>query len=248
MKKLALLIISTVVTMSTVSSPMSASAASIGELQQMVQQNGNTVIVSGKNMEEIKEKLLQSGINLDNIELGNCITIPEKPEVPEAEVPETETPKPEVPEVEVPETETPEVPEVEVPETEEGTNAESTFANEVLELVNEERTKRGLTPLTLDKKIEAAALVRAKETEVSFSHTRPNGSSFSTALEEQGVSYNGAGENIAYGQKTPKAVMEGWMNSEGHRANILNAKFTKIGVGYYQNSKGTNYWTQLFTY
>ena len=90
--------------------------------------------------------------------------------------------------------------------------------------------------------------MRAKETEVSFSHTRPNGSSFSSALKEQGVSYQGAGENIAWGQKSPEAVMQGWMNSDGHRANILNEKFTKIGVGYYQNSQGTNYWTQLFTY
>ena len=99
-----------------------------------------------------------------------------------------------------------------------------------------------------DEKVEAAALVRAKETEQSFSHTRPNGSSFSTALKEQGVSYRSSGENIAWGQKTPEDVMKAWMNSEGHRANILNARFTKIGVGYYQNARGTNYWTQLFTY
>ncbi len=63
-----------------------------------------------------------------------------------------------------------------------------------------------------------------------------------------GVSYRGAGENIAWGQKTPEQVMNGWMNSAGHRANILNEKFTSIGVGYHQNANGVNYWSQLFTY
>lgn len=90
--------------------------------------------------------------------------------------------------------------------------------------------------------------VRAVETKTLFSHTRPDGSSFSTALKEQGVSYRGAGENIAWGQKTPEQVMEGWMNSAGHRANIMNEKYTSLGVGYYQSETGVNYWTQLFTY
>lgn len=62
------------------------------------------------------------------------------------------------------------------------------------------------------------------------------------------MSHRGAGENIAWGQKTPEQVMEGWMNSAGHRANILNEKYTSIGVGYYQNAAGRNYWSQLFTY
>ena len=125
---------------------------------------------------------------------------------------------------------------------------EVSFEEQVVKLVNEERAKAGLGALTLDKQIAAAAQVRAKETEQSFSHTRPNGTSFSTALKEQGVTYRGAGENIAWGQKTPEEVMRAWMNSEGHRANILNAKYTKIGVGYYKNAQGRNYWTQLFTY
>ena len=115
-------------------------------------------------------------------------------------------------------------------------------------MVNQERTKAGLNAVTLDKSIASAALVRAKEIETSFSHTRPNGSKFSTALTEQGVTFKGAGENIAWGQKSPEAVMQAWMNSEGHRANILNKNFTKIGVGYYQNAAGRNFWTQLFTY
>lgn len=123
-----------------------------------------------------------------------------------------------------------------------------TFAEQVVALVNEERTKAGLNPLTLDKEIEAAALVRAKEIEISFAHTRPDGRSFGTALKDRGITYKGAGENIAWGQRSPQEVMNAWMNSDGHRANILNPRFTKIGVGYYQNTAGRNYWTQLFTY
>lgn len=179
--------------------------------------------------------------------------IPDTPEVPEIpEVPETpEAPeKPELPEKpEIPNRpEKPEVPETpEIPDTPESPEiSESAFAMRVIELVNEERAKAGLPALKYDATIGKAALVRAKETEVSFSHTRPNGSSFATALKEQGVSYRSAGENIAWGQRTPEQVMEGWMNSPGHRANILNKNFTKIGVGYYQNARGVAYWTQLF--
>lgn len=115
----------------------------------------------------------------------------------------------------------------------------------IVELVNEERAKAGLNPVTLDMAAATAAQVRAQEIVSSFSHTRPNGSSFATALKEQGVSYRTAGENIAWGQRSPEAVMEGWMNSSGHRANILKESFTHIGVGYYQEN-GVNYWTQLF--
>ncbi len=115
----------------------------------------------------------------------------------------------------------------------------------IVELVNEERAKAGLNPVALDAAASTAAQVRAGEIVTSFSHTRPNGSSFATALKEQGVSYRTSGENIAWGQRSPEAVMEGWMNSSGHRANILKESFTHIGVGYYQEN-GVNYWTQLF--
>ena len=95
--------------------------------------------------------------------------------------------------------------------------------------------------------VTKAAQVRAVEGQTLLSLTRPNGTSFATALKEAGVSYRGAGENIAWGQKTPEQVMQGWMNSAGHRANILNARYTTIGVGYYRNASGVNYRTQLFT-
>ena len=87
---------------------------------------------------------------------------------------------------------------------------------------------------------------RAQEIAQSFSHTRPDGSSCFTILEEFGVSYRAAGENIAMGQRTPEEVMDGWMNSSGHRANILNGTFTSIGVGYYVDGAGAAHWVQIF--
>lgn len=129
------------------------------------------------------------------------------------------------------------------PETDGG---QDEFANEVVRLVNEERAKAGLPALTVDAGAASAAQVRAKETETSFSHTRPDGSSFNSALTQAGVNFRGAGENIAYGQNSPEKVMESWMNSSGHRANILNSSYTSIGVGHYRNASGVDYWTQLF--
>lgn len=169
---------------------------------------------------------------------------------PEIEKPEVETPTPEIPETpapEAPETPTPEAPETPDNESSEDNSALS-YAEQVVKLVNEERAKAGLPALTIDADITAAANVRAQEIKQQFSHTRPNGSSFSTALKEQGVTFRGSGENIAWGQKTPEQVMNGWMNSDGHRANILNENFKNIGVGYYQDENGVNHWVQLFTY
>jgi len=122
------------------------------------------------------------------------------------------------------------------------------YANAVLKLVNQQRAANGLSALTMDSALVDGAMLRAAECKVSFSHTRPNGTSCFTALAEAGINYRGAGENIAYGQRSPEEVMNGWMNSSGHRANILNANFTTIGVGYYQAANGVKYWSQMFTY
>ena len=139
-------------------------------------------------------------------------------------------------------------PETDKPGTSEPDAEENlSFAKQVVNLVNEERTKAGLSALVLDETLASAAMVRATEIETSFSHTRPDGRSFSTVLSDMGIQYRRSGENIAWGQQSPEAVMEGWMNSEGHRANILNPNFTKIGVGYRKNAAGRTYWTQLFT-
>lgn len=182
------------------------------------------------NKEELKNQLKNMGIRID---LSDCPDF----EFPEWNQPGQGTPDTSLPEVTPPENDAPE----QTPE-------DDSYASQVVKLVNEERAKAGLAALTLDKEVAAAAQVRAKEIEKSFSHTRPNGSTFSTALTEQGVSFRGSGENIAWGQRTPEEVVRGWMNSEGHRANILNKNFKNIGVGYYQGTGGTNYWTQLFTY
>ena len=172
--------------------------------------------------------------------------IPSLPEENPDEQPE-ETPDntPQLPDDSIPE-ETPDNDTEQTPEEDDNGTSQGDFASQVVELVNAERAKYGLSALTVDAKVQQAALVRAKESAQSFSHTRPNGSSFSTALTEAGVSYRRAGENIAYGQRTPQQVMNAWMNSSGHRANILNEDFTTIGVGY-TVINGTAYWAQLFT-
>lgn len=179
------------------------------------------------------------------------------------ETPDTEQPE-ETPDIEQPEEapdetpdNTPQLPDNNHPEQvpdntpeqtpeEDSGSSQGDYASQVVALVNAERAKYGLSALKVDSRVQQAAQVRAAETVQSFSHTRPNGSSFSTALTEAGVSYTRSGENIAYGQSTPQQVVQAWMNSSGHRANILNESFTTIGVGY-TVSGGTAYWAQLFT-
>lgn len=124
----------------------------------------------------------------------------------------------------------------------------SAFEQEVLDLVNKERAAYGLSALQADSKVQAAAKTRANEILKSFSHTRPDGRAFSTALNEAGATYSGAGENIAKGQRTPEEVVNAWMNSEGHRANILNSKYKYLGVGCVKSGSSSYAWTQIFTY
>ena len=119
------------------------------------------------------------------------------------------------------------------------------YEAEVLRLVNIERSKKGLSPLAQDSGATNVAHLRAKEIVKSFSHTRPDGSSCFTAAKDLGVAYRTAGENIAYGYSTPEQVVSGWMNSEGHRKNILSSSFGKIGIGCFK-SGGTLYWSQFF--
>lgn len=128
-----------------------------------------------------------------------------------------------------------------------GAYGEVLLQQAVLALVNEARAQEGLAPLTLAKNLTQAAQVRAGELPVLFSHTRPDGRSCFTALAEAGVAYRTAGENIAAGYATPEAVVDGWLHSEGHRANILNEDFTQMGVGHVQAADGYgDYWVQLF--
>ena len=126
------------------------------------------------------------------------------------------------------------------------TTSEEAMADRVIELVNQERTSRGLQPLLKHDGLMVAAAARAKELSQRYSHTRPNGSECFTILWHLGIDYGYAGENIAMGQRTPEIVMNDWMNSSGHRANILSENYDCIGVGYTMVD-GHPYWVQLFT-
>lgn len=123
-----------------------------------------------------------------------------------------------------------------------------TYEQQVVTLVNQERAKQGLSPLTLNTKLSSVAETKAADMRDKnyFSHTSPTYGSPFDMMKQFGISYKSAGENIAMGQKTPESVMNGWMNSEGHRANILNANYTEIGVGYVTDSNGKTYWVQMF--
>lgn len=121
----------------------------------------------------------------------------------------------------------------------------SSAASEVVRLTNSARSQNGYAALVEDGALSEAAAVRAREIARSFSHTRPSGASFSSALSESGVSYLRAGENIASGQKSASEVVNAWMNSPGHRANILNSSYSRIGSASV-NIGGTLYWVQLF--
>ena len=113
------------------------------------------------------------------------------------------------------------------------------YARDVLARVNSERAAAGLAPLALDAELTNAAMLRAGETSVLFSHSRPNG----TPCFD--VSDKAYGENIAMGYRTPAAVMGGWMNSQGHRDNILDSDYRSIGIGCVSVG-GSYYWVQLF--
>ncbi|MBB6451259.1 putative YkwD family protein [Geomicrobium halophilum] len=125
---------------------------------------------------------------------------------------------------------------------------DSSFTEEVIELTNEERTSHGLEPLEAHDELSEVATVKSEDMRDSdyFSHDSPNYGSPFDMMNEFGVDYRGAGENIAAGQQTPEQVVDGWMDSDGHRANILNDDFTHIGVGYAEGGSYGQYWTQMF--
>ena len=119
------------------------------------------------------------------------------------------------------------------------------YEREVIRLVNEIRRERGLSELSEDWELSRVARYKSEDMRDRgyFSHTSPTYGTPFEMMKSFGISYKTAGENIAKGYLSPKAVVDGWMNSSGHRANILNPSFTRIGVGY---ASGGNYWTQMF--
>lgn len=121
----------------------------------------------------------------------------------------------------------------------------SNYANQVLTLVNAERSKAGLKPLTLNSTLTKSAQAKSQDMHDKkyFDHNSPTYGTPFQMMSKFGYKYSYAGENIAMGQKTPKEVMDAWMNSTGHRANILNSNYTEIGIGYVADG---SYWTQQF--
>jgi uncharacterized YkwD family protein/spore coat assembly protein SafA len=121
--------------------------------------------------------------------------------------------------------------------------------NEVTRLVNVERAKAGLPALSINWQLARVARYKSQDmiNNNYFDHTSPTYGSPFDMMQSFGIRFTAAGENIAYGQTSPQEVMTGWMNSPGHRANILNSSYTQIGVGYAKDSNGRPYWTQEFT-
>ena len=124
----------------------------------------------------------------------------------------------------------------------------NSMEKQVASLTNSERKAKGLSALTLDNQLSKLARLKAEDMAKKgyFSHTSPTYGSAFDMMNKYGVSYRTAGENIAKGQKTAESVMNGWMNSSGHRANILSSAYTNIGVGYAKDSRGNTYWVQIF--
>jgi uncharacterized YkwD family protein len=120
--------------------------------------------------------------------------------------------------------------------------------DEVIRLVNVERAKAGLQRLTSNWQL--CRVARYKSADMAnkgyFDHTSPTYGTPFQMMENFGLRFSSAGENIAYGQRTPAEVMNAWMNSPGHRANIMSGSYTQIGVGLAKNRNGVCYWTQQF--
>ena len=124
----------------------------------------------------------------------------------------------------------------------------ATYENEVIRLTNLERTKRGLPALTTNWQLSRVARYKSQDmiNKNYFDHMSPTYGSPFTMMQSFGLKFSAAGENIAYGQRTPQEVVTAWMNSPGHRANILSTAYTQIGVGAAKKANGTLYWTQQF--
>ena len=174
------------------------------------------------------------------------VTLPETPVQPEQPA-EPETPAEQEQPAEPEQPTEPEQPvEPETPAQQPAETAASAYEREVIRLVNAERAKYGLAALTEDASLTRTARMKSQDMRDNhyFDHNSPTYGSPFDLMKAQGIRYRTAGENIAMGYATPEAVVNAWMNSSGHRANILNASYTKIGVGYVASG---SYWTQHFT-
>ncbi|WP_235848439.1 CAP domain-containing protein [Litchfieldia alkalitelluris] len=189
-------------------------------------------------MKEFQNKWTKQGANKGQ----QAAPAPKEEQQQETPKQEQATPAPEQP---AQQEQAPQQEEAKAPEQTQATEGLSEFEQRVVDLTNAERSKNGLPNLQADTKLSSVA--REKSTDMQknnyFSHTSPTYGSPFDMMRDSGVTYKTAGENIAQGQQTPEAVVEAWMNSEGHRKNILSKDFTHIGVGY---QKAGHHWTQMF--
>ena len=204
-----------------------------------------------------QETLRQMLADSPCLSLFRMMCLGELPQVPAPDegtpAPDEERPAPDE-ETPAPDEETP-APDEGTPAPDEGTSAPdkeqttggviSAYEAEVIRLVNEIRRQNGLGELTASAELSHVARLKSQDMHDKgyFDHTSPTYGSAFDMLRSFGISYRTAGENIAYGYSTPQAVVDAWMNSSGHRANILNASYTQIGVGHVQDG---NYCTQIF--
>lgn len=194
-------------------------------------------VYQGTNINEINsiiEKYLASfGITMP--EKQPVQTQPQQP-APTKQPSQTTAPQPEQQQI---------VTETQPATTTQTTSALSAYEQKVVDLTNQERVKNDLPALKVDLTLSKMAHEKSRDMSANgyFSHTSPTYGSPFDMMKQYGISYRYAGENIAMGQRTPEEVVKGWMNSEGHRKNILSPNFNYIGVGYV--SQG-NYWTQEF--
>jgi uncharacterized protein YkwD len=192
-------------------------------------------------------------VEMENVEINNVEPIPQSNEpIPQNNEPIPQSNEPIPPSNEVNNVDTsPEPSELKV---EDGGNY-GNYDQRIVELVNQERAAAGLDPLTIDSQLDQAANLHTDEMVQadSMSHQLPGEARLGDRVSATGYQWSGLAENIAGGYATPEEVVEGWLNSPGHRANILNSAYTQIGIGYENapddnNSDGDSdtYWTQVF--
>lgn len=169
----------------------------------------------------------------------------EQPKQPVNPAPKKEAPKEKVAQPQQSQPQQPKQPAQPVEQPQQQQSGLSQFESEVIELTNQERAKQGLAPLQADVELSKVAREKSKDMALNgyFDHNSPSYGSPFDMMKSFGINYKSAGENIAKGQRTPQEVVNGWMNSPGHRANIMNGSFTHIGVGFVEQG---NHWTQMF--
>ena len=163
-------------------------------------------------------------------------------DLPDVDLPDIDLPDIDLPDIDLPGADTPEP-----PSNDPGDDGftVSEYESRVVDLVNRIRQEKGLSVLSLNRELCRVAREKSRDMHDGhyFDHTSPTYGSPFDMMRDFGISYRTAGENIAMGYPTPEEVVDGWMNSPGHRANILKENFREIGVGYYADGR---YWTQMF--